>query len=241
MAGMVIAAEFVSRFNWGSKARKAKPPPMNLNVNRVKNGLIQSRISGLERYLSMIARLSVILFAVSTAFSQTIVRPPTYSATAGDLRCFVSVATGKRWIDSGDQLTFYFHSSSNQSLAVLIPQDGYFFSAQLLDARSNSIALTTLGKDLTRNFSKVTRFAPDLIKRHRRLKESYESVHAKPESEGSTGNYFYSAEELFRVKNPGEYILRLRFQVFTTPWDSTNVPALVRFPVIEIPISKDEN
>ena len=100
--------------------------------------------------------------------------------------------------------------------------------------------MTFYGWDLTRNFAKTTHFDPALIKRHSKWRNQFDAIRVRPEGEGAGARNFYSVEDLFRIKEPGAYTLRLRFKVFTKPQDTTNTPTLVTFPAMEFPIFKYE-
>ena len=100
--------------------------------------------------------------------------------------------------------------------------------------------MTFYGWDLTRNFAKTTHFDPALIKRHSSRRNLFDVIYVRPEGEGATDKYFCSVEDLFRIKEPGAYTLRLRFKMFTKPQDTTNTPTLVTFPAMEFPIFKYE-
>jgi hypothetical protein len=92
---------------------------------------------------------------VAVALPAQEIRPLlTRSATAADLTCYVRSGAGKDPAEPNERLSYYFHSSSKPPKVVLVPKDGYFFSAELYDAKSNTVAMTFYGWGRTRNFAR---------------------------------------------------------------------------------------
>lgn len=146
---------------------------------------------------------------------------------------------------SGNKIEYSFVRDNNsEPTTIVFLKQEFFCRLQLLDGQGGSIPLTALGENFGARFSELTN-------------HSSEAMETAPATETGPSTFKYwitrrtgnkieqlpAPEELFQIPGPGQYTLRLQFQVF----QNYNAPRggrleasrLLRLPPVEIPVKKD--
>jgi hypothetical protein len=168
-----------------------------------------------------------------------------YSATSkqiGGLQIrFPTTAPDGKW--RSDQTLTYEVISTNREAILYIPSDSeYLCQIDLFDRSGQTIDKTDLGKKVGSRFETI-----QISRQHPRydrplfvfLNSNKEEVNARQLrtiNGGTSAPAFFSPDELFKIEKPGEYKLRLRFQLFEASTNSLS--ELIRFPPIELSVEK---
>jgi len=115
----------------------------------------------------------------------------------------------------------------------------YAYEVDLFDTHSNSVSKTWLGRSVGTKFSDF-----------KNGKGYFESP-SKPYPIGAlttdnptfSWHIFFTLNDYFNIKKPGDYNLRIRFQILAPvvePGTTNEVMKVIRFPAMDFPITKPE-
>jgi hypothetical protein len=146
---------------------------------------------------------------------------------------------------SSNQIEFSFVRDTNsEPTTIVFLKKEYFCRLQLLDEQGNNIPLTALGENFGAHFLELTNFSLEALETRPSTKSTYEPF--KYWITRRTGNEIEqlpAPEELFQIPGPGQYTLRLQFQVFENykppGGGRTEYHRLLRMPSVEIPVKKE--
>jgi hypothetical protein len=137
--------------------------------------------------------------------------------------------------------------TNNQAIVYMPTALEYVYQLDLLDTNGVALPKTELGKrigvkfwDLEPSFANNTGFK--LSREH--TTESGTGIGAQwlffPTKSGFGGQPIYSPNDLFEIKQPGNYTLRIRFQIIvaSSMADVYKTAHIVRFPPLDYPLVK---
>src|SRR6266699_1911397 len=134
-------------------------------------------------------------------------------------------------------IVFYFNLTNGPPSRVYLPTNQeFFYEAELFDERGSRVPKKKSWLRLGSRFGRLqeTNF-PRIVNFDRDLKTRMHWVY--PEGEGALYSELFRPAEIFEIKVPGKYTLRLKFQLFRLVSRSgTNFFELVRLPAVDYPV-----
>jgi hypothetical protein len=140
-------------------------------------------------------------------------------------------------------------TTNSQAIVYMPTALEYVYQLELFDTNGVAMPKTKLGKrvgvkffDLEPSFTNDTGFK--LAREH--TTEPGTGIGAQwlffPEKSGAGGQPIYSPNDLFEIKNPGNYALRVRFQIIvaSSMADVYKTAHVVRFPPLDYPLMKPD-
>ena len=115
----------------------------------------------------------------------------------------------------------------------------YAYDVNLFDTNGNSVPKTWLGKSVGTKFSDF------------KIGKGYFESKAKPQPIGALttnnpplgGIVIFSPSDYFNIKKPGDYTLKIRFQIVAPviePGTTNEIFKVIRFPAMDFPITQPE-
>ena len=137
---------------------------------------------------------------------------------------------------TADEIWYQFISKTNV-FRIFIPKPSCFCTIELIGTNGQSVAKSSLGKRYGARFTKAPGFDWDSKWSSMAKDRDGTASHVFAGPHGGGSAHFWRCEDLFRVREPGDYKLRIQFQAF----QEVNFPErhkreirLIRFPPFEI-------
>jgi len=145
-----------------------------------------------------------------------------------------------------DKLIFgVWKTTTNNYAMVYIPTEPeYAYQVELLDTNGTAMPKTRLGEQVGRRFFALdTTFSSEgaqLRRAYATDKPGFPSQYLFfPSKPGHGGRPVYSPNDLFDIKKPGRFTLRIQFQIIVRTGTGKNKTAhIVRFPPLDYPLVK---
>lgn len=129
------------------------------------------------------------------------------------------------------ELCFSIWTTTNDQPRVLFPShQEYAYQIELSDSNGVTVPKTAMGRKVGARFSDFN------VK-----KQTYRTI-VEQKTVPSGWRVMFRPSDLFEIQKPGDYTLRIRFQMLRyerigpQPWDFTNVPVI--FPPLDYPLFK---
>jgi hypothetical protein len=134
-------------------------------------------------------------------------------------------------IPTTNQLVFgIWRTSTNNHAVVYVPvEPEYAYHVELLDTGHIAVAKTERGKKVGTTFNGLDASFSNAGAKLQKL-----PVMDRP---GFGGRFLFRPDDFFEIKKPGNYNLRIRFQIIARTVSGTNdTRRLIRFRVMEVPL-----
>lgn len=139
-----------------------------------------------------------------------------------------------------DTIDYCFLTVTNPKAIIFLPRESYFCFAELFDQKGQPIPKQGLGNGLGRDFWKLKAFSWDSVGKQAKGTRNERVDRMFVSSKGCEGRYLFKPEDVFRIKEPGLYKLRLQFQVFKQiDAKGKQEMQIVRFEPVEVMIQKE--
>ncbi len=130
------------------------------------------------------------------------------------------------------RLTFAIWSTHGPAHVVLPAQAESAYRVELFDSNGVTIAKTQLGKEVGIDF---TDFGESALKKDLKV-----NAEALKKSELASWMVIFRPADLFEIDKPGNYMLRIQFQIIAFPRTGPNrgdyAKRLIRFPPLDYPL-----
>jgi hypothetical protein len=138
---------------------------------------------------------------------------------------------------SDDSLIFLPWTTNKPAWIVVPTEPEYAYQVELFDTNGVAMPKTDLGKKAGTKFFDFdsTAYEKGITIKH---------LHAQKIGEVTDSPFLFRPSDLFKVEKPGNYTLRIRFQILAFPRTGPNhgdyTNDLIRFPPLDYPLVKSE-
>jgi hypothetical protein len=189
--------------------------------------------------------IQAVVFEASGAEIEQNAKPPIVIApeAVDGISAAIWLLDGSSKLPSNKPLVYAFGlMESNPPVRLLVLKQEYFCRVTLVDSEGVAVKKSQLGERLGSRFSEVAEYSRDLLVINH--KDVPKLASAFPGFGGAQnlrvdGRTKVTPDDLFLIKEKGNYSLQIQFQTFRTSSDDTNPRPRLLFPPITVPVEKD--
>lgn len=186
-------------------------------------------------HLKILIHYFALFLSVTVAAAVDRMPPFVSSAIVNDLVVSVGSPADRLTASVTDRLVFIFNSKTNSLIDVFLLKQEYFCRVELFDSNNKPMQRTSKGRQLGARFHELKEFNEKAIQFTAR--GNWKMLPARPTT-GSASD-FPPASELFVIKKPGIYTMKLEFQVFTRiPGGTNRTLTFIKFPPVNYQLTK---
>jgi len=175
--------------------------------------------------------------------------PPNRSKTVGELIMQVALQRSDGVVSSGNPIEYGWLAITNKGCMVNLPKDEFFCCAKMFGPDGKNIPLQSSFENLWKRFFDLKFPSGELpitaIEEMLRIRPAHGTQAAAGDvmfagKEKTEGRSFYSLENIFQMKEPGQYKVSMQFQAYERIYKGgqTFVYKLDRFEPFEFTVTK---